>query len=62
MKCNMGNYANSTGNAAVMDGETKRYRSKQVTGFSAYWKANNIYDLRFSSHFNNKVVLDCCTL
>ena len=40
-----GNYNNSTGNAAVMDGETKKYGSKQVTGFSEYWKANNIYDL-----------------
>ena len=40
-----GNYSNSTGNAAVMDGETKKYGSKQVTGFSEYWKANNIYDL-----------------
>ena len=40
-----GNYKNSTGNAAVMDGETKKYGSKQVTGFSEYWKANNIYDL-----------------
>ena len=101
-----GNYNNSTGNAAVMDGETKKYGSKQATGYSEYWKANNIYDLagncdectqeangtsyragrggyylldgssypassrdngnassrdsstRFSSHFNNKVVLD----
>ena len=40
-----GNYSNSSGNAAVMDGETKKYGSKQVTGFSEYWKANNIYDL-----------------
>ena len=40
-----GNYNNSTGDAAVMDGETKKYGSKQVTGFSEYWKANNIYDL-----------------
>ena len=40
-----GNYADSTGNAAVMDGETKKYGSKQVTGYSEYWKANNIYDL-----------------
>ena len=40
-----GNYSNSTGNAAVMDGETKKYGSKQVTGYSEYWKANNIYDL-----------------
>ena len=40
-----GNYNNSTGNAAVMDGTTKKYGSKQVTGFSEYWKANNIYDI-----------------
>ena len=40
-----GNYSNSAGNAAVMDGTTKKYGSKQVTGFSEYWKANNIYDL-----------------
>ena len=40
-----GNYSNSSGNAAVMDGETKKYGSKQVTGFSEYWKSNNIYDL-----------------
>ena len=40
-----GNYKNSTENAAVMDGETKKYGSKQVTGYSEYWKANNIYDL-----------------
>jgi len=40
-----GNYKNSTGNAAVMDGETKKNGSKQVTGYSEYWKANNIYDL-----------------
>ena len=40
-----GNCSDSTGNAAVMDGETKKYGSKQVTGYSEYWKANNIYDL-----------------
>ena len=40
-----GNYPDSTGTAAVMDGETKKYGSKQVTGYSEYWKANNIYDL-----------------
>ena len=40
-----GNYSNSTENAAVMDGETKKYGSKQVTGYSEYWKANNIYDI-----------------
>ena len=40
-----GNCSDSTGNAAVMDGTTQKYGSKQVTGFSEYWKANNIYDL-----------------
>ena len=40
-----GNYSNSTGNAAVMDGTTQKYGSDQVTGYSEYWKANNIYDL-----------------
>ena len=40
-----GNYDNSTGNAAAMDGTTQKYGSKQVTGYSEYWKANNIYDL-----------------
>jgi len=34
-----GNYANSTGNAATNAG------SKRATGYSEYWKANNIYDL-----------------
>ena len=34
-----GNYANSTGNAFTNS------RSKQTTGTSEYWKANNIYDL-----------------
>ncbi len=102
-----GNCKNSTGNAAVVDGTTQKYGSKQVTGYSEYWKANNIYDLagncwectqeagstisrasrggsfynngsslpasyrgisvaddsynvslRFSSHFNNKLVLE----
>ena len=40
-----GNCYVSTENAAVMDGTTKMYGKKQVTGFSEYWKANNIYDL-----------------
>ena len=34
-----GNYSNSTGDAAANSG------SKQNTGASEYWKANNIYDL-----------------
>ena len=34
-----GNYPKSTGNAATDAG------SKQNTGYSEYWKANNIYDL-----------------
>ena len=37
--CSWGNYSNSTGNAATNKG------SKQITGKSEYWKANNIYDL-----------------
>ena len=106
-----GNYKDSRENAAVMDGTTKKYGSKQVTGYSEYWKANNIYDiagncyewtqeaydtsfrayrgggydndgsyvpassryhnfptfsnngdLRFSSHFNNKVALEFINL
>ena len=40
-----GNYSNSTGNAAVMDETIQKYGTKQVTGYSEYWKANNIYDL-----------------
>ena len=40
-----GNHADSTGNAAVMDGGTQKYGRNQVTGYSEYWKANNIYDL-----------------
>ena len=35
-----GNYSNSSGNANVTG-----KGSKQVTGFSDYWKANNIYDI-----------------
>ena len=107
-----GNYKDSTENAKVTvtkeDGTTtNKYGRKQNTGYSEYWKANNIYDLagncyewtqeaysanyracrggdyvsygssypaslrsvdypdygdggglRFSSHFNNKVILD----
>ena len=37
--CSWANYWNSTGNAATNSG------SKQTTGKSEYWKANNIYDL-----------------
>ena len=40
-----GNFKDSSENAAVMDGTTKKYGSKQNTGYSEYWKANNIYDL-----------------
>ena len=44
-----GNYKNSTGNAAVLvtenETETQKFGSKQNTGYSEYWKANNIYDL-----------------
>ena len=35
-----GNYSNSSGNANV-SGKGR----KQVTGYSDYWKANNIYDI-----------------
>ena len=46
---NWGNYSDSTGNAKVTvtenGTETKKYGSKQNTGYSEYWKANNIYDL-----------------
>ena len=35
-----GNYSNSSGNANVSG-----KGSKQVTGYSDYWKANNIYDI-----------------
>ena len=34
-----GNYRDSTGNAATNSG------SRRKTGYSEYWKANNIYDL-----------------
>ena len=44
-----GNYNNSEGDAKVIvtenGTETKKYGSKQNTGYSEYWKANNIYDL-----------------
>ena len=45
-----GNYSNSDGDAAVKetkeDGtEEDKYGSKQITGYSEYWKANNIYDI-----------------
>ena len=46
---NWGNYSDSTGNAKVTvtenGTETNKYGSKQNTGYSEYWKANNIYDL-----------------
>ena len=44
-----GNYNDSEGDAKVIvtenGTETKKYGSKQNTGYSEYWKANNIYDL-----------------
>ena len=44
-----GNYINSTDNAAVTvtenGAEVQKYGSLQVTGYSEFWKANNIYDL-----------------
>ena len=45
-----GNYIDSKGSAAVMDGTTQKYGDRQVTGFSEYWKANNIYDLAGNSY------------
>lgn len=41
-----GNYSDSTGDAAVKeaDGTTNAYGKKQNTGYSEFWKANNIYD------------------
>ena len=39
-----GNYVSSNGNAAVVvDGQNK-YGTKQMPGYSEYWKAKNIYD------------------
>ena len=44
-----GNHNDSTGDAKVVvtenGAETNKYRTKQNTGYSEYWKANNIYDL-----------------
>ena len=44
-----GNYIDSEGDAAVKvienGTEVQKYGKKQVTGYSEYWKANNIYDL-----------------
>ena len=41
-----GNYSDSTGNAAVTNEDgSNAYGTKQNTGYSEYWKANNIYDL-----------------
>ena len=40
-----GNYWKSTENAAVMEGTEQKYGRQQNTGYSEYWKANNIYDL-----------------
>ena len=44
-----GNYINSEGDAKVIvtenGTETNKYGTKQNTGYSEYWKANNIYDL-----------------
>ena len=40
-----GNYSDTTGDAQYdTDGTTKISGSKQVAGFSEYWKAKNIYD------------------
>lgn len=44
--CSWGNYDNSTGNAAVLNEKGKKaYGDKQITGYSEFWKANNLYDL-----------------
>ena len=44
-----GNYNDSEGDAKVLvtenGTETNKYGTKQNTGYSEYWKANNIYDL-----------------
>lgn len=44
-----GNYSDSQGDAAVTvtenGNETKKFGSGQITGYSEYWKANNVYDL-----------------
>ena len=43
---NWGNYADSTGNAAINCGDKN---INYTTGRSEYWKANNIYDLAGNS-------------
>ncbi|CCZ18862.1 putative uncharacterized protein [Clostridium sp. CAG:780] len=44
-----GNYSDSQGDAAVTvtenGKETKKFGRGQLTGYSEYWKANNVYDL-----------------
>lgn len=40
-----GNYKNSIENSAVTIDGNKKYGTRQVTGFSEYWKVNNIYDI-----------------
>ena len=40
-----GNYRDAEGDAKVIVGGENKYGSKQVTGYSEYWKANNIYDI-----------------
>ena len=40
-----GNYLDSKGEAAIVVDEINKYGSKQVTGYSESWKANNIYDI-----------------
>ena len=39
-----GNYSNSSGDAIIIVGESYKNGVKQVTGYSEYWKAKNIYD------------------
>ena len=40
-----GNYLDSDENAKVIVDGVNKYGKKQVTGYSDYWKTNNIYDL-----------------
>lgn len=40
-----GNYPESIGDAAVVQNGVNQYGIKQKTGYSEYWKVNNIYDL-----------------
>ena len=39
------NYRNSDGDAKIITEEGTKYGIRQITGYSEYWKANNIYDI-----------------